>query len=300
MDTLVINGQPYQYISNYKEHSTLRQKFNQLTQSIYGFDFEGWYQNGYWGHAYIPYSLLHNGEMVSSISVNLIDFWFEGQKKKCVQIGTVMTSMQARKRGLSRALLNLVLEQWRGKCDFVCLFANQTVLDFYPKFGFKRFEQYQCSKFIEPLNSECKVVITQLDMSSKTERENLVRRIDQSAVFARLSMVNNSSLIMFYCQSFYSDNVYYIEHLDAIVIAEFRQDSVCLKDVFCTQIHELDDIVRALCNERIRHVILEFTPNNTSSYLQKKCVEGDVLFVLDDKDYIFQHHQLMFPILSHA
>ena len=43
-----------------------------------------------------------------------------------------------------------VLRDWTNQCDGMFLFANETVLDFYPKFGFRRETQYQ----IRPMSPE--------------------------------------------------------------------------------------------------------------------------------------------------
>lgn len=109
----------------------------------YGFDFEEWYQNGYWKDRYIPYALLDGNNVITNVSVNIIDFFVMGEKKTCIQIGTVMTDKEYRNQGLNRFLMKKVLEEWRERCDVIYLFANDSVLNFYPKFGFVSVPEYQ-------------------------------------------------------------------------------------------------------------------------------------------------------------
>ena len=52
-----------------------------------------------------------------------------------------MTRPGHRGRGLARRLMEEVLRDWSGRCDGMFLFANGTVLDFYPRFGFRRAAQ---------------------------------------------------------------------------------------------------------------------------------------------------------------
>lgn len=61
-----------------------------------------------------------------------------------------MTAPAYRNRGLSRRLMEAVLSDWRTQCDGIYLYANDTVLDFYPKFGFLKAEEYGFSRPIAP------------------------------------------------------------------------------------------------------------------------------------------------------
>ncbi|KNF07644.1 hypothetical protein CLPU_14c00620 [Gottschalkia purinilytica] len=83
-ETLLINDKKYIYRCNYKDDSTLRNSFNRLTEKTYGFNFKQWYENGYWGDKYIPYSLLDGDNVVSNVSVNIIDFLILGEQKRDV------------------------------------------------------------------------------------------------------------------------------------------------------------------------------------------------------------------------
>jgi hypothetical protein len=53
--------------------------------------------------------------------------------------------------------LEKVLGEWRRKYDLIYLFANDSVLDYYPKFGFSRVEEYQYLKEINLRLSEFEV-----------------------------------------------------------------------------------------------------------------------------------------------
>lgn len=67
---------------------------------------------------------------------NRIDTVWRGEALRLVQLGTVMTAPAHRGKGLARSLMEAVLDDWGRTCDGVYLYANGTVLEFYPKFGF--------------------------------------------------------------------------------------------------------------------------------------------------------------------
>ena len=133
-------------IKNYRDNEMLRKSFNALAMKTYGLDFEDWYQNGYWGEAYTPYSIVEEGKIVANVSVNTMDFILDGSRKHVIQLGTVMTDEAYRKKGYSRMLMEEVEKDYAGKTEGIYLFANDSVLDFYPKFGFERAFEYGYEK----------------------------------------------------------------------------------------------------------------------------------------------------------
>ncbi len=119
-----------------RQTPSLRADFFELTRTVFGLDFEKWYQAGDWTDRYLPYAAAVDGTLVANVSANLIDISFRGEKRRYIQIGAVMTAPAYRQRGFSRMLLEELLSDWKDRCDGVYLYANDSVLDFYPKFGF--------------------------------------------------------------------------------------------------------------------------------------------------------------------
>ena len=118
-----------------------RTAFFALAQQVFDLSFQNWYEQGWWGERYIPYTFFEGGRAVANASVNLIDTMDDGRPKRYIQIGTVMTHPDFRGLGLSRRLITTLLTDWMERCDGIYLYANDTVLDFYPKFGFIQAEE---------------------------------------------------------------------------------------------------------------------------------------------------------------
>jgi GNAT superfamily N-acetyltransferase len=292
-----INGKEYTYNSDILGNDQIRISFMELTQKTFGLDFETWYQNGYWGKSYIPHVLLDNNHVVANVSVNIINTVWQNQRKSYIQLGTVMTDSKYRNKGLARFLLNKILEEWKDKCDAVYLFANDSVLDFYPKFGFVRASEYQSEMPIYKNQG----VVKKLDMSSPQDRELLLGKYAQSNPFSALPMIDNVGLLMFYCSQFMSNNVYYVEECDAIVIAEYEDDNLLCYDIFCTNDKALGDILSIMSTENTKNVRFGFALKKTYNYkISQLNGENTTLFVLSSKENVFADNQLMFPLLSHA
>lgn len=298
-DSFDINGKSYAFATGYKDHNALRGSLNALTRKTFGFDFEQWYLDGYWKKRYVPYSLSDNGTIIANVSVNIMDFLIEGETMRYIQLGTVMTDEAYRGQGLSRALLEKALSDWEDKCDLTYLFANDSVVDFYPKFGFTRADEYQCSKALDKSWQSTKA--RKLDMSSKTDRTLLENTIANTVPFSKVSMLNNTSLVLFYCTSFMKDDVYYIDKYDAAAIARYEEDTLLLLDIFCTHSIPVDDIINVLAKEQTRRVVLGFTPlDGTSFETNLLHEENTTLFIKTKKENIFEAKRYMFPALSHA
>lgn len=208
-----------------------------------------------------------------------------------------MTDTEYRNKGLARFLINRTLEQWKDQCDAVYLFANNNVLDFYPKFGFIVASEYQCEMPV----CQAQGVVKKLDMSLTKDKEFLLGKYAQSNPFSALQMIDNVGLLMFYCSQFMNNNVYYVEKCDAIVIAEYRNDSLLCYDIFCSKDKELNDILSMMAIESTKKVLFGFTLKQSYGYKISQLKEEDTtLFILGGNENVFAHNQLMFPLLSHA
>lgn len=299
MEHVDIKGKTYGLAVGFKDNDKLRGSYNRLTRKTYGFDFEEWYQNGYWSDRYIPYSLLDGDNVISNVSVSIMDFLVMEEKKRFIQIGTVMTDSEYRNQGLSKYLMEKVLEEWKDKCDLIYLFANDSVLDFYPKFGFISMPEYQHYREVHPKNETSGAI--KLNMSDKSDRDFLLDTIRGTIHFSKLSMIDNSSLIMFYCTSFMKESVYYIRDLNAVIIADYEDDILYLKDIYCEQDISLDEIIEAMASCDVGKVVLGFTPKDETLFSCRVLKEEDTtLFMMGDNIKIFKDNRIMFPVMSHA
>ncbi|MFY0605234.1 MAG: GNAT family N-acetyltransferase [Cyclobacteriaceae bacterium] len=293
-----IDGVQYGLAIDYQNHYELRQSFNRLTDSSFGFNLEDWYQRGFWKENYIPYSLLHQDRVVSNISVNIIAFQIDNKEKLGIQLGTVMTDDNYRNRGLNRFIMELVLTEWKDHCDFIFLFANDQVLNFYPKFNFEKVEEHQYSRKVDPVPA--KKAWKKMNMDDQSDIAFVVDMIKNSVPISRISMRDNTSLIMFYFLSFKKNNFYYVEQCNAIVVAEFAGDTLCLDDVFSPDLLDINEVTKTISDAKIIRVVLGFTPLDTSGW-DSHIVDGaDTLFMLKDQKALPEDQKWMFPVLSHA
>lgn len=298
MEYIKINEKEFKFVVGTGKDHKFRKSFNTLTEKTFGFNFESWYQNGYWKNKYIPYSLMDGDIVVSNVSVSTMDFDVFGKTKRYIQLGTVMTDVKYRNQRLLRIIIERVIAEWKDKCELIYLFANNSVLDFYPKFGFNKLQEYQYSKLINK-KDECGFV-RKLDMSNEQDKALVYSKANNSCSLSKIYMHGNVELIMFYCTLFMKNNAYYIEDYDAIVIAEFKEDTIEVLDVFCTKEISLDKILNCLINKNIKREKLYFTPKEIESYTIMPLEGEDTLFILGKDTKLLAENQFMFPKLSHT
>lgn len=298
LDTILLNGEEYLYTNKVKDNPVIRYSFNELAKKIHGIDFEVWYQNNFWEDKYIPNVLINKGIVVANASVNIMHVNYRGEKKLFIQIGTVMTDERYRKKGLSRWLIEKILDDWSGKCDAVYLYANDTVLDFYPRFGFVKKQEFQATAAVVSKKTE----IRKLDMDSASDRNLLYKKYALLNPFSYLTVENNSGLLMFYCSQFMKENVYYIPKYDLAAVVEYDSDNMICYDVFGKSEVDLQEILSVLANKNTQAAMLGFTPKDKDKFSYKKANKEDTtLFWLSDKENIFcDNTKIMFQLLSHA
>lgn len=303
MEKVVINSKEYNYITNYKNDEKLRNDLHILTRKIWGFDFEKWYKSGYWGDNCLLYSLSDGYKIVSHITVSVIDFIVLGKKKKFVQLGTVTTDEEYRKQGLNKFLLEKVLHEWKNKSDLIYLFANDSVLNYYPLFGFVPANEYIATKKIESTKNAYNV--RKLDINNQFDHELLYKKAKNAIPLFNISMVDNAGQIMLYCNYFdkfsFKEKLYYIESLDTIIVAEYIGSDLILYDILSTQEVEIEAIINAMCTEQTQNVVMYFMPIDSKDYEIKLSKEEDTtLFIMGDEQKLFEEEKLIFPILSHT
>lgn len=283
-------------VKGYRADDALRRSFDALAQRTFGLTFEDWYQNGFWGDDYVPYSVVVDGAVAANVSVNRTDFVLDGEKKRFIQIGTVMTDERYRGRGMIRRLMVEVERDCAGKADGVYLFANDTVLDFYPKFGFCRAAEVRYARAPEPGGAASAVRVPMRDRDSW---DRLTAVIRSSAPCGRFSLCGNTGLPLFYVSKFMQDCVYRVAP-ETYAVAELEDGVLHLHAVYAEKQPAPEVVARAF-GGAVRRAQLGFTPLDTTGWEAETVREDDTtLFVRGAGFRDFERRGLMFPVLAHA
>ncbi|WP_155591137.1 GNAT family N-acetyltransferase [Lysinibacillus cavernae] len=291
----------YELISDYRHDEKWKDSFNDLAMKTFGLDFRGWYNKGYWNDRYIPFSFVKEGKVIANASINKMSLLINGQRLNGIQIGTVMTDEKYRHQGLAKQLMQHILKEYEDACDFMYLFANDTVLDFYPKFGFTRIHETEfCLDLTKkPIRPKKDAAVQQLTIEQDLALlENYAknRHIQSSIVDVEL----NESLLMFYFTLVFHNAIFYLEDLETIVLMEEEEGILTIFDIISLQAVNIDAVLACIVKDTTNKVVFYFTPSFTIEGMTATITpnDDDALFVLSKKPLL--QGEFMFPLTSHC
>ena len=287
----------YRLVKGIKEQEELRQSFNQLAEDTFEINFIEWYESGYWGENYIPYSLVDGKKVIANASVTKSKMIINNQSYETIQIGTVMIAENYRSKGLSKELMTKIINDYKKRVDFIYLFANETVLDFYPKFGFKRVDELSVELNIEQI--EKKEGLELVDFNAHQEKiEKLANNRSNNHLKSYLE--GGYNLTMFYYRSVFKDGISYIKELDTYLCYEIEDEECHLFDILSDKEISMREILNYLPLEKDSRVYCHFDVQEESMIKTKKRVpvDDDALFVLGVEEDTFKEFKL--PLFNHA
>ena len=281
-------------IENYRDNELLRNEYFDFISKIFpGADFKEWYSKGFWNDEYNPISVIKDGKIISNVSVALMNIIVEGRNLRGIQIGAVGTVPEYRSQGLSRILMEYVLEKYRNDTDIILLFANETVLEFYPKFGFKRFEE---KVFISETNfPEPKPATRKLNIQNESDFLLLQDLINNRLEITKIFGAKDYGFItMWHVLNIYRENLYHLKDEDAIFIMKEENRQLHIYEIICKKHFDVNAAVsKVIESSKIKSVKFHFPPDQLNYKYDKIINEDNGLFILND--FKFSNHMFKFP-----
>ncbi|WP_180954133.1 GNAT family N-acetyltransferase [Bacillus sp. M6-12] len=281
----------------YQEDIRLRNSFNELASNVFGISFDEWYQKGYWTDKYVPFSYIREDKVIANVSVNKIDFVINGETKRAIQIGTVMTDPEHRNQGLSRKLIDLVFEEYEDTCDLIYLFANQSVLDFYPKFGFRAIEETQFSMEYKGGFKQGQD-LRRLNGYNEEDLHFIYHfAADRQPVSNILGTMNTQELLMFYCVNVFHQDVYYIKEHDILAIFQHHGEEMHIFDIISHQNFEFENLLKKTVLAETKKIVFHFTPDFKT---ETRPFKGSEVLFVKSKGEIVMPEAFKHPLTSQA
>lgn len=287
---------------DFKNRDEYRASFNRLSKLVFGIDFEAWYQKGAWDDRYICHSIIVDDQIIANVSVSKMDLVINGESKRALQIGTVMTHPEHRGKGLSTQLMEYVLETYEATCDLFFLFANSTVHDFYPKFGFTTLPEHQFYLNLTVQPKDQPILLDKLDVSKEDHWDSIKQKLrSRRPISKHFGVANVPGLFQFYALNVFPECLYYSRTDDAIIVFEHEGDLLHLYDVISDKEVNLETLVSWIASEQTRKVRFHFTPDQllNKAYVEPCGKHEDVLFVRPLSD-LGELPVFCVPTLAHA
>lgn len=221
-------------------------------------DFRCWDERGGWNDDYEAWLLEHDGEVVASVGLTRMRLVVGGEQRNGWQLGAVATHPARRGLGHSRALLHAVLAQIDAEASPALLFANENVLSFYPRFGFRAVAQQRFSA--ETMVLPAAEMAPRCDVADAAARQRL-------AALCRAAAANDS---VFGARDYYTALLWHLTYrpiqacwLDdghAIAAVERRGDVLALHDLVALRPFDLAAALPSLTDAPVSRIEFGFAP----------------------------------------
>lgn len=293
----------YQFIKDYKEQEHYRNSFNQLVERTYGFNFEAWYQLGAWNENYQCYSYLAKNEVIANVSLNHMQICYQGESYPMIQIGTVMTHPDYQNQGLIRELIKKIEADYQDKVEGFYLFANEQVLDFYPKFGYKKQVESCYTLNHQSEKATISSSVEKIDSQNQAHHQLIQRLIaNRVSINQKFEILAMEHLEWFYYHTALADAIYYLPSLDSIILVSCEAGKLDIFDILTTGKLKLDEFLHEIEQEfTFEKVEFHFMPDE--DWMDKI----DVTPSVDNDDTLFVKplkrnwpSPFKFPQISHA
>lgn len=291
---VTIRGKEFTFSNRIGDNQARLDSFNDLFKKTFGLSFDSV------GGDYEPHVLLDGDQVCANVSVNQMPMIFKGKRCFFIQIGSVMTSTEYRMMGLGGFLLEQITKRWKDHCDLMFLFGNDSVLEYYPKFGFIEKQEYEYSM---PVPEVKKVELTHLDMKTKEAVELVNRHYAVPSSYSVLSMIENVAIHEFYYESILAKHVWYDLKEDLVYCAEQVDNTLIVYDILGTSALTVKEAVMRIAGnfDGIDQVKFMFTPNDITDLSVTLHKEEDcTFFVQGNMKDIFDQNKMMFADNNHA
>lgn len=235
------------FIKDYKTDENLRTSFNTLALETFGISFEEWYQNGFWNENYMTYSFSENGCVISNVSANRMTLMVDGVETQAIQIGTVMTHPEYRRRGLAYRLIEKIFEDFDEDVSLFFLAADSEAKPLYSKCGFAEVPTVNC--FIEkPKMTKNESMHLRREQISLDELLNWKEKALLKG--SRFEVVNDAHILAFYWFHGFENKIYSLGN-ETLIIADIDEEDkkMVLYDYYQLKAQSLTDLLNNIWNQ---------------------------------------------------
>ena len=221
--------------------------------------FRHWYDLGSWDAGYSAFAVADGDDVIASASLQRMTIILGGRELTGWQLGAVGVVQEYRGNGLQRRIMARLMDV-PGAKDLVFLFANDSVLEFYPRFGFRRAIEHIYGVEI-PLEPATHARLRKLSLHSRDDRALLQRVAATSLPVTReFGARDYGGVLLWYWANFYQDHFYFDDQQDAIIIAVEHPGWLEVCDVVAAARLDLPAALRRLIERPVSRVEFGFTP----------------------------------------
>ena len=219
-----------------------------------------WRDRGGWTESYEVFAIVDDNRVVGTIGRTRMPLVVNGEARQGYQLGAVATLGPYRRQGLARQLMECVIDAVDEPDQPIILFANHSVLEFYPRFGFRRVPQRRsiARGSIQPSGAQAprcvpacladRLRLMELCSRAQPNRGPLAARDYYSVLLWHLT-----------CRSI---DAYWLPESDAVIAATTQDGRLVVHDVIAVRPFDLKPVIPTLITVPISELEFGFDPKD--------------------------------------
>jgi predicted N-acetyltransferase YhbS len=221
-------------------------------------DFRRWAARGGWTDDYEIFALAEGDELIAAIGRTRMDLVMGGRPCIGYQLGAVGTLPAHRGRGHARAVMQWLLDALDTPDQPVILFANDTVLDFYPRFGFRRVVQQSFGAAID-LAPEGRPARA-LDLGLPADRARLARLCAAAPATGRGFSTRDYHNVLLWHLTYRPFAPFWLDGPEALLVASEVEGMLAIHDLIAARPFDLRGALPQVIGGPISTIAFGFAP----------------------------------------
>jgi len=223
-----------------------------------GDTFPRWAERGGWDAGYEVFAIERDGRLLSTVGRQHMRLVLEGKELEAYQLGAVASLPDHRRHGFSGRLLTGLMDESDARGRPVILFANPSVLDFYPRFGFARLMQkrFAATTEIEPAARPAPV----LDLDKAGDRAYLAELCARAGAPGTAFSARDYYSTLLWNLTHKPRSVFRVDEVDAALVASVEEERLMLHDVIAVRRFDLRPFLPRLISSRVSRLEFGFDP----------------------------------------
>lgn len=209
-----------EYRSDYFDDPDAKASFERYANTIFGLDFAKWKERGLWDDQYKPFSAFVDGECVASICVYPSQMSVGGKRRLGAQLLTVGTLLEYRGLGIQRKIWEVVHAWTLDNSDFVFLFTDESAAGFYEKLGLKIQPEFYETMLSPKICHRADQSFRKLNLDLAADYAIVERLANEREMVSNRLGFHTPKLLLFMFLYVYESQTYYLEDIDALIVAE--------------------------------------------------------------------------------
>lgn len=257
-----------------------------------------WRDHGGWTDQYEVFAIVEGDRIVSTIGRSRMRLVINGQDRIGYQLGAVATLEPYRRQGLARRLMNWVIDELDTQDQPIILFANDTVLDFYPRLGFRRMAQRRAVGAAEIAPGGVRPAA--FDPASSTDRRRLAALCARARAIRGPLTARDFGWIALWNLICGPVTASWLPAFDALIATTVENECLVVHDVIAPRRFDLGLVLPTLITQPVRGVEFLFDPEDwwAAVVYSERDDTDSRLFVRGDLGAVAGPVQ--FPALAHT